>query len=131
MIAQRAPTVSRSGNAVRRRSSCSSSPLTAIRSAWNVRVAGWIFDLRCSAIGIAEATTVARSVVVVIVFAATASLIRRAIFLEWRSSPSSKITSASESGSSSSISSSAVWPRVGSIRMSSGPGFMNENPRSP
>src|SRR5262249_30458909 len=81
MTTQRPPRRSRSGKTARKRSSSSSSPLTAMRRAWKVRVAGWIFDLRCSAVGMASATSSARSRVVATLSAFTISLTMRAIFL--------------------------------------------------
>jgi hypothetical protein len=65
-------------------SSASSSPLTAMRRAWNVRVAGWP-PVRRAAAGMASRTSSASSTVVV--GAGSACLMARAIRRAKRSSP--------------------------------------------
>ena len=79
MIAQRPPAATTSGNAASSVSRFSSSAFTAIRRAWNVRVAAWIFDLRCSALGIARVHSAASCSVVVSPPIFSSSLIMRAI----------------------------------------------------
>ncbi|VFS81899.1 Uncharacterised protein [Salmonella enterica subsp. enterica] len=105
----------------------SSSLFTQMRTAWKVRVAGC---LNLSFTGVAAATTSASSLVRVIGCSRLRSTMARAIRLAKRSSPNVFSTQAISASSAVCNHSAADWPRVGSIRISSGPSRINEKPRS-
>jgi hypothetical protein len=100
-----------------------------MRSAWKVRVAGWMRRGQ-AARGMAPATRSARAIVVRIGarrrIVTRARLIRRA----HRSSPQRKIRSANSFSGSRAKRSAAVSPALRSIRMSRGPSRPKEKPRS-
>ena len=100
----------------RARSSASSSPLTAIRIAWKVRLAGWPRPKRSDG-GIAALIALTSWAVVSI---GRRLVISRAIEPARRSSPSSRITLARRSCGQSLTTVAAERLCVGSIRMSSG-----------
>lgn len=106
-------------------SSASSSPLTAILKAWNVRVPGCCRPLR----GRTDSTTRASWAVVVMGARERAFTMARAMAREARSSPNCQRMSAiSSSGASFTRLRAEKAARV-SMRMSSGPSSRKEKPR--
>ena len=128
MIANRPPLTSGKIAAGMKRSSPLSSSLTAIRSAWNVRVAGWMRQ-RPGMLS-ARTTTSASCLVVEMGTRSRIRAIARAILRAPRSSPNSKIRSASSGSESWFTRSAAVTPLLWSIRISSGASDEKLNPRS-
>ncbi len=100
-------------------SSWPSSSLTAIRSAWKERLAGWPPPNRAGA-GTAAVIASTSWSVVSIGAASRARTIARAIAPAWRSSPSSRSAPARRRSSHSATMSRAVSSWLGSMRMSSG-----------
>src|SRR5581483_1133927 len=105
-----------------------SSSFTAFRSAWNVRVAGWIRRGRRWG-GMARVTTSASRPVVSIGARRRASTSRRAIRRAAGSSPYSRSSRSSSGSGARRRSSAAVRGCRGSNRMSSRSSRWNENPR--
>src|SRR5205814_2919389 len=128
IAAARPPRETIRGRAARKSESAPSSSFTAMRSAWKVRVAGWM--PRGQALrGMAEATVSASFAVSVSAPPRLSERTRRAMGLANRSSPRSRrIPSSSFSSQPASRSASGV-PRVESMRMSSGPCLWKEKPR--
>ena len=127
MMDNRPPGASTSSELFSASSISSSSLFTQIRTAWKVRVAGC---LCLSFTGVAAAMTSASSLVRVIGSTRLRSTMARAIRLPKRSSPKVLITQAISASSAVCNHSAADWPRVGSIRISSGPSRIKEKPRS-
>ncbi len=126
IIPARPPGFTTLGSSASSRSSAPSSSFTAIRSAWNTRVAGSMLPDR----GTQLRTTPARSAVVANGRFARRSTIRRATRRLCRSSPYSQNTSASPASLIVFTTSAAVAPVVGSSRMSSGPSARKLSPRA-
>ena len=119
MIPSRPPGASTSQATGSPRSSWPSSSFTAIRSAWNVRFAGWP-PANAAGAGIAETTVSTSCCVVRSGSSARRRTIARAMRLAKRSSPYSRSVRASRRSSQPLTRSAAVTSESGSMRMSSG-----------
>ncbi len=98
-----------------------------MRSAWNVRVAGWISPGRPRPT--ARSTIATSSAVVRTGDSLRAETIALAMARERRSSPKRKMTSARTRSPARLTKSAALGPSA-PMRMSSGPSFWKEKPRS-
>src|SRR6478735_5135390 len=116
--------------AARPSSSASSSSLTAIRSAWKTRVAGWVRRRTLGFGGDSRSMSAARSSADSIGAVTRAATIALAYFHADGSSPYLRNSAASSSADSVASSSAAGTPRVASKRMSSGPPVRNPKPRA-
>ena len=122
----RPPGLSTCSAAARPAASSASSSLTKMRSAWNVRVAGWIAPGRACT---TRATISASARVVWIGASRRAATMARATARAWRSSPSVAMMVARSRSEAAATTSAALGPSR-PMRMSSGPSCRKENPRS-
>ena len=111
----------------RNRSSSTSSRFVAMRSAWKTRVAGSLCFSRRGPSTFSTSRLISPVVRIGDVFRASTTV--RAIGPAMRSSPHSRKIRVSSSREAVATRSAAVGPSA-PMRMSSGPSFMNENPRS-
>ena len=127
MIPARPPGFTIRGSAASSRSSAPSSSFTAIRSAWNTRVAGSMSagPRHATPHHVGQVRRSSRTA-----SSSRRSTIRRATRRLCRSSPYSQNTSASPASLIVFTRSAAVAPVVGSSRMSSGPSSRKLSPRA-
>ncbi len=127
MTARRPPGASTSNAAASPACSCPSSSLMNMRSAWNVRVAGFLPGSR---VRTARATSSASCAVRVMGVRSRAVAMACATRRAKRSSPSVAITSRISSTPARASHAATGSPRVGSMRISSGPSARKLKPRS-